>query len=53
VLTDLVSLVRFTLEQDDELVPYPELVEERFAGWLLTQQQAGVEFTPSSTSGWA
>ena len=28
VLTDLVSLVRFALEQDDELVPYPELVGE-------------------------
>ena len=46
VLTDLVSLVRFALEQDDELIPYPEAVEERFEGWLLTQQQAGREFTP-------
>jgi type I restriction enzyme R subunit len=46
MLTDLVSLIRFTLEQDDELVPYQEAVEERYAGWLLTQQQAGREFTP-------
>jgi len=46
VLTDLVSLVRFALEQDDELIPYPEAVEERFEGWLLNQQQAGREFTP-------
>jgi type I restriction enzyme R subunit len=45
VLTDLVSLVRFALEQDDELVPYPELVEERFRAWLLQQENAGRTFT--------
>jgi type I restriction enzyme R subunit len=47
VLTDLVSLVRFALEQDDELVPYPELVEERFRTWLLQQENAGRTFTPA------
>jgi type I restriction enzyme R subunit len=46
VLTDIVSLVRFALEQEDELVPYPELVEERFRAWLLQQAQAGRTFTP-------
>ena len=46
MLTDLVSLIRYTLEQDDQLIPYQEAVEERFAGWLLTQQQAGRQFTP-------
>jgi type I restriction enzyme, R subunit len=45
VLTDVVSLVRFTLQQDDELVPYPELVRERFATWLLQQENAGRSFT--------
>ena len=45
--TDLVSLVRFTLGQMDELVPYAELVEERYAGWLLQQSNAGVKFTES------
>jgi len=44
-LTDLVSLVRFTLGEEDELIPYPEKVKERFAGWLLQQQQAGRNFT--------
>jgi type I restriction enzyme R subunit len=43
--TDLVSLVRFTLKQIDELVPYAQLVEERYAGWLLQQENLGVEFT--------
>ncbi|HZR93727.1 MAG TPA: type I restriction-modification enzyme R subunit C-terminal domain-containing protein, partial [Gaiellaceae bacterium] len=47
VLTDLVSLVRFALEQEDELVPYPELVAERFQAWLLQQENAGRTFTPA------
>ncbi len=47
VLTDLVSLVRFALEQEDELVPYPELVDERFRTWLLQQENAGRTFTPA------
>jgi type I restriction enzyme, R subunit len=45
VLTDLVSLVRFALHQDDELVPYPDLVRERFDAWLLQQENAGRTFT--------
>lgn len=43
--TDLVSLVRFTLGQMNELVPYVQLVEERYAGWLLQQENLGVKFT--------
>jgi type I restriction enzyme R subunit len=46
VLTDIVSLVRFALKQEDELVPYPELVGERFKVWLLQQENAGRTFTP-------
>ena len=43
-LTDLVSLIRFTLGDEDELVPYAERVKERYAGWLIQQEQAGVTF---------
>jgi type I restriction enzyme R subunit len=43
--TDLVSLVRFTLGQMNELVPYAQLVEERYAGWLLQQENMGIKFT--------
>jgi type I restriction enzyme R subunit len=43
--TDLVSLVRFTLGQMNELVPYAQLVEERYAAWLLQQENMGVKFT--------
>ncbi len=44
-LTDLVSLLRFTLGEDDELVPYADRVRERYAGWLTQQKQAGVNIT--------
>jgi len=43
--TDLVSLVRFTLGQMNELVPYVQLVEERYAAWLLQQENMGITFT--------
>ncbi len=45
MLTDIVSLVRYALNQDDELVPFRSHVEERFAAWLTAQQQKGVTFT--------
>jgi type I restriction enzyme R subunit len=45
VTTDLVSLVRFALGEEDELVPFPEKVNERFAAWLLQQEDAGSAFT--------
>jgi type I restriction enzyme, R subunit len=44
-LTDIVALVRYTLHQDDELVPFHDQVEERFAAWLREQEQRGVSFT--------
>ncbi len=45
MLTDIVSLVRYALDQDHELVPFRDQVDERFAAWLLTQEQNGVSFT--------
>jgi type I restriction enzyme R subunit len=46
VLTDLVSLVRHAVQLDDELVPYPERVQRRYADWLASQQTEGRSFTP-------
>jgi type I restriction enzyme, R subunit len=46
MLTDIVSLVRFTLQQDDELVPFRDQVEVRFTAWLAAQDAKGVAFTP-------
>ena len=45
VATDLVSLVRYTLGNADELVAYPDLVNERFDLWLNQQRTAGTDFT--------
>jgi type I restriction enzyme R subunit len=39
ILTDLVSLVRFAIHQDNELIPFPERVNANFKAWLATQQQ--------------
>jgi len=43
ILTDLVSLVRYAMHQDNELVPYPERVAANFKAWIAQQGNA---FTP-------
>lgn len=45
VLADLVSLVRFATHKDDQLIPFQEKVDERFASWLKQQENQGVAFT--------
>ena len=45
VLADIVSLVRYAVGHEGELAPFAEQVEERFRGWLDTQEIAGREFT--------
>ena len=45
LLTDVVSLVRFALHRDEELVPYGEQVRHRFEVWLAQQGTAGREFS--------
>jgi type I restriction enzyme R subunit len=45
MLTDVVSLVRFALEQDGKLVPFREAVDARFESWLAMQEQAARPFT--------
>ncbi|GAA4628651.1 type I restriction-modification enzyme R subunit C-terminal domain-containing protein [Cellulomonas oligotrophica] len=46
-LTDLVSLLRYTLGAETELVPYGDRVRERYAGWLRQQEQAGTTYSPA------
>ncbi len=43
---DLVSLLRFTLGQDDELLPHRDLIQLRFDLWL-TEQGGTERFTPA------
>ena len=45
ILTDLVSLVRFAIHQDNELVPFPERVNANFKSWLGEQERTGRRFT--------
>ena len=40
ILTDLVSLVRFAMHQDNELVPFPERVNVNFKAWLVGASSA-------------
>ncbi len=45
LLTDIVSLVRFALHQDTELVPHAERVRARFESWMAQQATRGRQFT--------
>lgn len=45
LLTDLVSLVRFAMEEDNELLPFPERVSANYKAWLASQENAGNNFT--------
>jgi len=44
-LTDVIALVRHTVQLDDELVPYPDQVQRRYADWLEAQTAAGRDFS--------
>lgn len=46
VLSDMVSLVRHAVALEEELVPYPELVQQRYEAWLAAREAAGRTFTP-------
>ncbi len=45
LLTDLVSLIRFATQQDQELVPFPERVQLNFQNWLSEQEKNGNGFS--------
>ena len=45
LLTDILSLVRFALHRDDELVPYADQVQDRYMHWLAQQENEGRRFT--------
>lgn len=45
ILIDLVSLVRFAIHQESELVPFPERVNANFNAWVASQERGGKQFT--------
>jgi len=44
-LTDLISIVRFSTGNQDMLVPFTELVDEKFEKWISNQESSGESFT--------
>ncbi|MCL5028646.1 MAG: restriction endonuclease subunit R, partial [Bacteroidetes bacterium] len=46
LLTDMISLIRFAIGQEQILEPFPEVVERRFRSWLKRQNDLGKGFTP-------
>lgn len=45
LLTEVISLVRYALEQRETLEPFPLTVEERYKHWILDQEEAGRTFS--------
>ena len=45
VLSDIVSLVRYAIGVEEELVPFDERANERFQTWMATQEAGGRIFT--------
>ena len=45
LLTDIVSLVRYALDREDDLVPFVDDVNERFRNWLMQVETRGRKFT--------
>jgi len=45
MLTDLVSLVRFAIHQENDLHPFKDDVDARFAAWMAQQEKNGRQFT--------
>jgi len=45
ILTDLISIVRFSVGSQDTLIPFTELIDEKFEKWISTQESSGKTFT--------
>lgn len=45
ILTNLVSLVRFAMHQENTLVPFPETAQDRFDSWIAQQSNRGRTFS--------
>ena len=45
LLTNIISILRFTIGESDVLEPFCETVNRRFDAWMVEQEQAGRRFT--------
>jgi type I restriction enzyme, R subunit len=46
LLTNIISLLRFTIGESDVLEPFSDTVNQRFNSWLALQETSGRRFTP-------
>ena len=46
MLTDLISLVRYSSGKDELLLPFSDVLDEKFEKWLELQESSGRMFTP-------
>jgi len=44
-LTNLISILRYELQETDTLIPFPDAVEQNYQEWLQRQEQRGTKFT--------
>lgn len=45
MLTDLISLIRFAMGKEQLLIPFEDIVTQRFEKWLSQQESSGRKFT--------
>ena len=45
LLTNIISLVRYALEETERLEPYSETINNRYEQWLSDQKASGRDFT--------
>ena len=52
-LTDIISLVRHAVQLEDELVPYQDVVQQRYEAWLArTRKPPAAPSRRSNAGGW-
>jgi len=44
-LTNLISILRYELQETEMLIPFPDAVEQNYQEWLQRQEQQGTKFT--------
>ena len=45
LLTDLISILRYELQEVDTLIPFREAVKQNYQEWLYRQERQGTKFT--------
>ena len=46
MLTDIISIIRFSTNDENILMPFKEIVDQRFSVWLNMQESSGQKYTP-------